>query len=205
MLIILKEAIKKTPIKVDTLFRMIDYQFYNLERRSQISNMEELELYAENTRSLLIYLNLNLLNIKDENAYIVGSHVGRGIGLVDVLKKFTTLIKLNINMLPRSLVEKYNATGVELWDRHGNSKEALFDIFLEIAAYAKKHLEVSREMSSKLQKGNAHVAFLQVEEALNWLSKLEQCNFNLFDESLKRISSFTIPRKMMALGKQGKY
>ena len=47
----------------------------------------ELEVYGENTRSLLIYLNLQLLKIDDENAYKCASHIGRAVGIVDLIKK----------------------------------------------------------------------------------------------------------------------
>ncbi len=34
MLILLKEAIEKTPIRKELLFRMIDFQFFDMERNS---------------------------------------------------------------------------------------------------------------------------------------------------------------------------
>ena len=49
--------------------------------------MKELEVYAENTRSLLLYLNLHLLNIDDPDALTAASHIGRCIGICDIIKK----------------------------------------------------------------------------------------------------------------------
>jgi hypothetical protein len=49
--------------------------------------MKELEVYAENTRSLLMYLNLHILRIDDPNALSAASHIGRCIGICDVIKK----------------------------------------------------------------------------------------------------------------------
>ena len=49
--------------------------------------MRELEVYAENTRSLMLYFNLHLLGIDDSNANLCASHVGRALGICDVIKK----------------------------------------------------------------------------------------------------------------------
>ncbi len=93
--------------------------------------MEELEIYAENTRSLLLYLNLNLLNINSHEAFIAASHIGRGIGIVDIIKRMPSMIRLNYNMIPLQIIEKHGASYTDLWDRHGNVKEELYDCILE--------------------------------------------------------------------------
>ena len=49
--------------------------------------------------------------------------------------------------------------------------EEFYDVVLEIAAYAKKHLEIGRSYGSKLPK-NSHLAFLLAIEAEMFLEKL---------------------------------
>lgn len=93
--------------------------------------MEELEIYAENTRSLLLYLNLNLFNINDKNAFLAASHIGRGVGLVDVLKKQPGLFRIHTNLIPTTILDKNGATSFTLWDRHGSVSEELYDCALE--------------------------------------------------------------------------
>lgn len=93
--------------------------------------MEELEVYAENTRSLLMYLSLNLLNINDKDSYICASHIGRGVGLVDVLKKLPALLKMHINLIPASVLQKNGCSSFSLWDRHGTVLQEFFDCILE--------------------------------------------------------------------------
>lgn len=168
--ILIKEFSSHDYIKVETLYRMLDFQLFDLERNGRLETIEDLEIYAENTRSLLIYLNLNVLGINDEKSFICASHIGRGIGIVDVLKKFPSLLKLNINMIPRILVKKHVGVSDHLFSRDGDPHERVYDIFLEMAAYAKKHLDVAREMRSELPLDkNVHVAFLQAIEAYTWL------------------------------------
>ena len=204
ILVLLKESFKQTGIRKDTLFRMIDFQFYDLEKTGEITTMEELEIFAENTRSLLLYLTLNLFKIDDRDTFIAASHIGRGVGLVDCLKRLPGLQKLNINQIPVTLVNKYGASFINLWDRHGNIQDQFYDCILEIASYAKKHIEIGRTYKDKLPK-NANVAFLQAVESYEWLLTLEKYNFDVLEPKLSRISTRTIPKKMMEMGKKGEY
>ena len=110
---------------------MIEFQNFDLDRNSEINTIEDLEIYAENTRSLLIYLNLNLLNVKNKDAYLAASHIGRGVGIVDILKKMPGLLRLNVNLIPNSIIEKNGSHGFTLWDRHGTVSEEFYDCILE--------------------------------------------------------------------------
>ena len=56
----LKHVNQDTQVNFKLLHRMIDYQLFDIERGS-INTMNELEVYAENTRSLMLYFNLHLL------------------------------------------------------------------------------------------------------------------------------------------------
>ena len=62
--------------------------------------MTELEIYAENTRSLLLYLNLHLLRIDDSNALSAASHIGRCLGICDVLKKIPYYLAKHRSYIP---------------------------------------------------------------------------------------------------------
>lgn len=83
---VLEEAMKNTPINFNLLKRIVNYQLFDIER-GDIQTMRELEIYAENTRSLLLYLNLHLLRIDNTDALTAASHLGRSIGICDVIKK----------------------------------------------------------------------------------------------------------------------
>ena len=60
----LKEVKKNSRINFKLLHRLVDFQLLDIDRGS-INTMQELEVYAENTRSLMLYMNLHLLNIDD--------------------------------------------------------------------------------------------------------------------------------------------
>ena len=70
--------------------------------------MSELEIYAENTRSLMLYLNFHLLNIDDERANLMASHLGRALGICDVLKKSPYYIAVNRGYLPVDVLLRHN-------------------------------------------------------------------------------------------------
>lgn len=84
--IVLKEAKEKTCINYSLIQRLVNYQLYDIDR-GDMQTMTELEVYAENTRSLLLYLNLHLLRIDDSNALTAASHIGRCLGMCDIIKK----------------------------------------------------------------------------------------------------------------------
>ena len=68
--------------------------------------MTELEVYAENTRSLLLYLNMHLLRIDDTNALSAASHIGRCLGICDIIKKMPYYLALHRGYIPQDVLLK---------------------------------------------------------------------------------------------------
>ena len=68
--------------------------------------MGELEVYAENTRSLLLYLNLHLLGIDDQDALTAASHIGRCLGICDIIKKTPYYLAMHRGYLPQDILMK---------------------------------------------------------------------------------------------------
>lgn len=78
---------------------MVNYQLFDIER-GDMQSITELEVYGENTRSLLLYLNLHLLRIDDSNALTAASHIGRCLGICDVIKKLPFYLACHRGYLP---------------------------------------------------------------------------------------------------------
>ena len=76
--------------------------------------MTELEIYAENTRSLLLYLNLHLLKIDDSNAITAASHIGRCVGIIDIIKKLPFYLAMHRGYLPQDILLKVTQSFVLL-------------------------------------------------------------------------------------------
>lgn len=99
------DALANSKINFNLLLRMIDFQLFDIER-GDMTSMTELEVYAENTRSLLLYLNLHLLRIDDSAALTTASHLGRCIGILDVIKKLPFYLAMHRGYLPQDVLLK---------------------------------------------------------------------------------------------------
>ncbi|KAM9805218.1 NADH dehydrogenase (ubiquinone) complex I, assembly factor 6 isoform X2 [Syngnathus typhle] len=79
------KAVKKHNLTKRWLTRMIAEREKDLDDRGY-RNLQELESYAENTQSSLLYLLLESLGIKDVHADHAASHVGKAHGIVTCLR-----------------------------------------------------------------------------------------------------------------------
>ena len=145
--------------------------------------MQELEIYAENTRSLMLYMNLHLLSIDDEQANLIASHLGRAIGICDILKKTPYYLAVHRNKIPLEIMARHNVYNDRIYNRTGGEaivKEEFYDAVLEVAAYARKHLQIVREIKQKSEEPggtplpqHCHRAFLLSHEVEYFLDILE--------------------------------
>ena len=87
---------------------MVNYQLFDIDR-GDINTMKELEVYAENTRSLLLYMNLHLLRIDNPDALSTASHLGRCIGICDVIKKIPFYLAKHRSYIPTEVLLKVSS------------------------------------------------------------------------------------------------
>lgn len=94
-----------------------------------------------------------------------------------------------------------------MWSRNydGIVKEELYDVILEVAAYAKKHLEIGRSFQSKDLPKNTHRALILAVEADHFLKELEKQNFDVFDPVFRKKSVFRLPYEMHKAIKAGTF
>lgn len=138
----LGEVKRNSRVNFKLLHRLIDYQLFDIDRGS-ITSMNELEVYAENTRSLMLYMNLHLLNIDDPQANAMASHLGRALGICDIIRKSPYYIAVNRGYLPVDILLKHNVQQDKIYKRQDKESiiaDEFYDAVLEIAAYARKHL-----------------------------------------------------------------
>lgn len=201
----LKELYTNTNVNFDLFHRLVSYQLFDLER-SEMTTMNDLTSYAENTRSLTFYLYLHILGIDDSNAYSAASHIGRCYGIIDVLRKMQYYLINHRSYLPTDILLKHNLYFDRIYNPRveGLVAEEFFDVVLEIAAHAKKHLEVGRSFKDKLPP-HAHRALLFGVEAETYLKDLEENNFDIFNDHFRKISYVKIPYKILKAAKKGEY
>lgn len=177
-------------------------------------SVEELEVYAENTRSLMLYMNLHLLQVNNVQINIAASHLGRAMGICDVLKKSPYYIAVGRGYLPNDLMVKHNVFFDRIYSQQGANPtvvDEFYDVILELASYAKKHLTLARQIFEKEKNldpeliKHAHRAFLLAQECEHFLELLELHNFNIFEPEFRQVSYVKTPYALYNAAKSGKF
>ena len=114
----LQEVKNNTKVNFKLLHRMVDYQLFDIDR-GDITTIQELEIYAENTRSLLFYMNLHLLSIDDKKANLIASHLGRAYGICDIIKKSPFYIAHSRSMMPLDIMARHDVVTDRIYSRTG--------------------------------------------------------------------------------------
>jgi NADH dehydrogenase [ubiquinone] 1 alpha subcomplex assembly factor 6 len=208
------------------------------------TNLAELETYAENTYSTLLYLTLSAYPLKSLTMDHLASHIGKAAGICAVLRGFPLLVfppppshhantagplaqlpprnRQGVITLPLDVM---SASGVREEDvyRQGAAAPGLKDAVFAVATRASDHLITARSMLHSIQrhedpghpyehehdeghdygkygtgvrlsgerrreeyeKGFGVVMGPAVSTQL-WLDRLQKCDFDVFDASLRR-------------------
>jgi len=111
---------------------MLYYQIYHMERQ-EMRYIRDLEIMAENTRSLQMFLSLHLLQIDSKDAYMAASYMGRCAGICNILLLVPTHFQNKVKIFPEELLEKHATRYELLWDQihAGKPEEKFYDIILE--------------------------------------------------------------------------
>ncbi|KAM9574057.1 NADH dehydrogenase (ubiquinone) complex I, assembly factor 6 isoform 3-T3 [Guaruba guarouba] len=105
-------AVKRHNLTKMWFMKIIDEREKNLDDRAY-RNIQELEKYAENTQSALLYLTLETLGVRDVHADHAASHIGKAQGIVTCLRatpyhctRQKVFLPMDICMLARSFSKK---------------------------------------------------------------------------------------------------
>mmetsp|Transcript_13134 Transcript_13134/g.21309 ORF Transcript_13134/g.21309 Transcript_13134/m.21309 type:complete len:344 (-) Transcript_13134:314-1345(-) len=172
----------------------------------QPQSLEDMETYAEQTASSLMYLGLEMVGIREDSADHVASHVGKATGLASALNGLPYVFEAGQLRLPRDLMVKHGLRGrgfAEIAeDRRAGRKpdsrrpsamteeekvqaySALIDVTFEIASLAHGHLEHARTLTEKVPTAG-RLMFLPVTPASRFLTRLESHSFDILDPKLR--------------------
>jgi NADH dehydrogenase [ubiquinone] 1 alpha subcomplex assembly factor 6 len=177
------------------LERLIDAREADLEL-NQYKRMEDTLIYAEETVSSILYLNLESLGVREEAADQVAWYAGIGIGLATALRATPFRLQYGEIPLPASIIApnfSYDAlvlASLEQQKSGGGSialSEANAQVWDEavrhMAHVASNHLIQAQDLQSQVPRA-ARGALLPVVPALYYLSQLKEAKFNLFDPGL---------------------
>ncbi|PIA43511.1 hypothetical protein AQUCO_01900126v1 [Aquilegia coerulea] len=151
--------------------------------------IEELERYAEDTVSTLIYMTLQAGGIRSTAADHAASHIGKASGLLLLLKSLPYHASRNrqISYIPAELASKHGL----LVEQGGgkqirmDSSEGLTEAVFEMASVANVHLQKARELARTVP-AEAVPVLLPAVPAQVLLDSLRRVQFDVFDPRLTK-------------------
>jgi NADH dehydrogenase [ubiquinone] 1 alpha subcomplex assembly factor 6 len=143
---------------------------------------KQMENYAEETVSSVLYLLLEILGVRNVHADHAASHLGKAQGITNILRSIHI----------QTTRSQYLPVPQEILMQHGVSQEKFIrspedkgvsDVVFDVATLAHQHLEKSLNLMSKIPKEST-VCFLPAVATQRYLERLRRANFNLAEKSL---------------------
>jgi NADH dehydrogenase [ubiquinone] 1 alpha subcomplex assembly factor 6 len=147
--------------------------------------LDALESYAENTYGSLQYLALESVGVARGELDHIGSHVGKMVGIVTILRGVPYVADKGVVTLPTRILADHGVRGEDVIRERGSAK-GLKDAVFEVATRANDHLITARKMVEETPscKGLPWATFLTAVPARDYLEKLEKKDFDPFEKSL---------------------
>ncbi|KAI8373541.1 Squalene/phytoene synthase [Choanephora cucurbitarum] len=175
------EALKSSKLSAMWMKRIISERMSNLDDH-QFMTIKDMETYAENTQSSLLYLQLESLGIKDVNADHAISHIGKMIGISIFLRSLPFHISQKRLVLPAEITAKYNIVQENVFR---GEAEGMEDAIYDVATAAYDQLLTARSIMNQIP-ADAFPAFLSAVPHIKFLENLEKTNFNIYDAKLQK-------------------
>eukprot|EP00257_Ricinus_communis_P022691 XP_015582491.1 NADH dehydrogenase (ubiquinone) complex I, assembly factor 6 isoform X1 [Ricinus communis] len=151
--------------------------------------IEELEKYAEDTVSTILYMTLQAGGIRSTAADHAASHVGKASGLLLLLRSLPYHASRNrhFSYIPSEVAAKHGLLVKERGrpEIRIDSREGLCDTVFEIASVANVHLQKARALAGTVPV-EARPVLLPAVPAQVLLDSLSEVQFDVFDPRLER-------------------
>ncbi|KAK2527872.1 Ndufaf6, partial [Columba guinea] len=131
-------AVKRHNLTKMWFMKIIDEREKNLDDRAY-RNIQELETYAENTQSALLYLTLEMLGVRDIHADHAASHIGKAQGIVTCLRATPYHSARQKVFLPMDICMLHGVSQEDFI--RGKQEKNVRDVIYDIASQAHIHLE----------------------------------------------------------------
>ncbi|VFR01953.1 unnamed protein product [Cuscuta campestris] len=140
------------------------------------TTLEELERYAEDTASTILYSTLQTGGIRSTAADHAASHIGKANGLLLLLRSLPYHARRNRLSLyiPADMAEK-----------HGGQEGIIPEVVFDMASVANRHLQKARELRDTVP-AEARPVLLPAVPAQFMLDSLRRVGFDVFDPRLTR-------------------
>lgn len=149
---------------------------------------EELERYAEDTVSTILYTTLQAGGIRSTTADHAASHIGKASGLLLLLRSLPYHASRNqmVSYIPAEVASNHGLL-VEDGQKHlqMDSREGLKDAVFEMASVANVHLEKARELARTVP-AEAVPVLLPAVPAQVLLDSLRRVEYDVYDPRLAK-------------------
>ncbi|XP_071731552.1 uncharacterized protein [Rutidosis leptorrhynchoides] len=187
----LSSVISEQKINKSWLKRSVEARVTDAQRDTDdiYRTVEELEKYAEDTSSTILYSTLQAGGINSTAADHAASHIGKASGLLLLIKSLPYHANRNNQFcyVPISVAEKHG-----LLVKHGDrfeirtdSREKLCDAVFDMASTANAHLQKARALAESVPK-EARSILLPAVPSQVVLDSLSRVGFDVFDPRLNR-------------------
>ncbi|KAF3692428.1 NADH dehydrogenase (ubiquinone) complex I, assembly factor 6 Precursor [Channa argus] len=175
-------AVRKHYLTKRWLLRIVTEREKDLDDRAY-RNIQELEMYSENTQSSLIYLLLECLGLKDVHADHAASHIGKAQGIVTCLRATPYHSSRRRVYLPMDICMLHGASQEDFI--RGSREQNIRDVVYDIASQAHVHLQHARSFGHNVPPA-ATPAFLQTVVLEDYLQRVRKAHFDVFHPSLQK-------------------
>ncbi|KAF4526290.1 hypothetical protein B566_EDAN013651 [Ephemera danica] len=160
---------------------------------SGFKTLADLEKYAEESMSPVLYLLLQSAGSADVKVDHAASHLGKALGISNALRSLARARSPSELSIPQDMLVKHSVSQESLL-RGAATAPGLRDAVFDVAACAKQHLDKARSLSSDVPT-HLRVLFLPALPVARYLELLRTTDFNPYDPKLQRRSG-TLPLSM---------
>ncbi|KAH7421233.1 hypothetical protein KP509_13G047200 [Ceratopteris richardii] len=178
--------------------RIIDARQSDLEMEGAPRTMLDVEKYAENTASAILYLTLEAAGVRSTSADHAASHVGKAEGIGLLLRASPHHSLFRRTYIPIEIAAKHSVSQEDIYRRIHS--EGLANAVLDVASVAEAHLAKARALASTVPSGAIPVLLPAVSAGV-LLNSLKKVDFNVFDPRLARGVNGVSPLWMQLLVK----
>eukprot|EP01080_Neovahlkampfia_damariscottae_P007845 gene7845-12318_t len=144
VLLCLSDVAKRYELKSLHFRQILKWRETDL-RWKQPPSLKSIEEYAEGTYSQILYILLKVLNITDHQAEHAASHIGKAMGICNLLRGTIYHARNRITYLPSDICAKYRVSEEDIYQM--KSSKSLEDVVFEIADFAKAHIDHARTLT----------------------------------------------------------
>jgi len=202
-------AIEEKELTRRFLERLLDAREADLDIQ-QMATMEDAKQYAEDTWSSLLYLSLECAGVRDDSADTVASHAGIGTGLTTSLRSTIHRaaygeMSIPADLFPKPIPSNYMMRRMDPeFPVDPENEEIMRNAAQHMAYEASVELSKAQEMQADVPKAGK-ACLLPAIPAMNYLSRLKEAEFDLWDPKLNaeqsRLKVLTTMGKSWLTGK----